>query len=888
MNRKRLTTLLLSATLLVTNTLPVQAEITVIDAADAAQEMVTLSDNHLWEEATDDRSLSVTDFQNGYVGDGISHGFPKNGLNQASYESLDQDGLSAEREVAYPSKYDPRPYGVSGIRSQVLGSCWLYSALAAVESNLIKKGYADRTIDLSEFQLLYFMDRGFKDPLGNFTNDFKLSQTPPTMKESLESGGIQEAAISFLSLWCGPVLESQAPMNDDVADREAYYAYLDTVVLGEEFAANSGKWHFRASKACDYDSDHLDNVKELITAYGGVTMSFYNDGYYYDCAGNGQDASYRYPFNPSSHGVTANHAVEIVGWDDNYSRNNFYSRPRADGAWLVKDSSGEFGVGNYTTTGYFWISYYDKSICDIIAVEYDDKSRYANLYAYDGCAGTGRHGKISGKTALNIYTAKAYGGDSVEKVDGVMTYLAPDTSYELTVYLNPVIENGKLVGYSGKSEPVMGTSDYEGFYTIDLKDQEIYVPDGSTYGICITTDKVSSVFVGGHYQETGQAYSGDDLDTLVDLGGVIPEGESYLDYSYRAPCLRGLTNRVENIVLSTDIKLNKDRISLKEGESTAVTVSEFLPENATNKTCGYRSTDESVAIVDEEGKVTVTGYGECDIIATAYDGLSSDSCHVTVYCSGFSLTNAKLLCGETKRIALSFNRYFSGIGAQQLTWVSSDPDVAAVDATGNVTAKSAGTATITASLADEKLTGGRELTAVCTVTVEKPAQKPEPTPPAEEDPKESEKESEKAGIQAGVVYKTSRGSYFTGDARSGEVCYFRAPKGAAGAFKIPDTVTLKGKKYKVTSIASSAFKNNKKLTKVVIGKNITAIGSKAFYGCKKLKTITIKSTKLKKKTVGMKAFQGIHKKAVIKVPKKERAAYKKILKGKTDKTTVIK
>ncbi len=125
----------------------------------------------------------------------------------------------------------------------------------------------------------------------------------------------------------------------------------------------------------------------------------------------------------------------------------------------------------------------------------------------------------------------------------------------------------------------------------------------------------------------------------------------------------------------------------------------------------------------------------------------------------------------------------------------------------------------------------------------------------------------------------------------------------AKSVTIPATVKINGITYKVTSIAKNAFKNNNKLTKVTIGKNITTIGDRefykctslkkitipskiskigkqAFYGCKKLKSITIKTTKLTSKNVGKQAFKGIYAKATIKVPKSKLKAYKKLLKSK--------
>lgn len=105
---------------------------------------------------------------------------------------------------------------------------------------------------------------------------------------------------------------------------------------------------------------------------------------------------------------------------------------------------------------------------------------------------------------------------------------------------------------------------------------------------------------------------------------------------------------------------------------------------------------------------------------------------------------------------------------------------------------------------------------------------------------------------------------------------------------VPDNVKINGKKYKVTAIAPYAFKNNKKLKKITIGKNIRKIGKYAFYGCKNLKSIKIKTVKLKKKSIGKNAFKKINKKAKFKVPKKKLKLYKKLIKkAKAPKTVKI-
>ncbi|MFR6655011.1 MAG: leucine-rich repeat protein [Anaerobutyricum hallii] len=97
---------------------------------------------------------------------------------------------------------------------------------------------------------------------------------------------------------------------------------------------------------------------------------------------------------------------------------------------------------------------------------------------------------------------------------------------------------------------------------------------------------------------------------------------------------------------------------------------------------------------------------------------------------------------------------------------------------------------------------------------------------------------------------------------------------------IPSTVKLKGIKCQVTSIATKAFKGDPKIKAVVIPATVRKIGKEAFAKCKNLKKITIKTAYLSSKKVGANAFKGIHVKATIKVPKKQKKAYQKLLKAR--------
>lgn len=101
---------------------------------------------------------------------------------------------------------------------------------------------------------------------------------------------------------------------------------------------------------------------------------------------------------------------------------------------------------------------------------------------------------------------------------------------------------------------------------------------------------------------------------------------------------------------------------------------------------------------------------------------------------------------------------------------------------------------------------------------------------------------------------------------------------------IPATVKIQGFTFKVTAVSANAFKNNKKLTKVTVGKNVQTIGNSAFAGAGRLKSIVVKTTGLKK--VGKKALKGVHAKCRIKVPKKMLKKYQGKFKGKGQKSSV--
>lgn len=237
-------------------------------------------------------------------------------------------------------KYDPRCEGkVSSIKDQGGSSlCWDYSVIAQIESYLIGQEQYDNTINLSETHLAYVLWKKYQE----------------TKKISFEQYCMEgeTLAATYLALVekRGPVIEERFPSfvsNDLYIPKEYEMAYdfeIDKIY----------------GLKLDGSQETIQNAKRIISRLGGIAVSYYsNSSYYEDMINEEGDTSYYFPTSISM----SNHAVEIIGWDDDFSKENFKKTPEDDGAWLVKNSWGERGYSNVEEgSGYYWISYYDASI----------------------------------------------------------------------------------------------------------------------------------------------------------------------------------------------------------------------------------------------------------------------------------------------------------------------------------------------------------------------------------------------------------------------------------------------------------------------------------------------------------------------------------------------
>ena len=162
------------------------------------------------------------------------------------------------------------------------------------------------------------------------------------------------------------------------------------------------------------------------------------------------------------------------------------------------------------------------------------------------------------------------------------------------------------------------------------------------------------------------------------------------------------------------VALSPSTLNLKEDETGTLTAT-VEPNNATNRNVTWSSDNPSVATVNN-GVVSAVSEGTATITVTTVDGGYKDTCPVTVTAApvpvtGVSLNKDSLALGVGDSETLTATVAPANAANQNVTWASSDPSVATVDAAGKVTAVGAGTATITVTTVD----GGK--TAACTVTV---------------------------------------------------------------------------------------------------------------------------------------------------------------------------
>ena len=236
--------------------------------------------------------------------------------------------VRAEAETipaAYQYDVDKLQQTYPGTRNQgKYNTCWAFSVVGLAEFDLIHDNkIADKSIDLSELQLAYYTYHNEEDPFGGTYADMLKTF------RYLDSGGNLNFCTRALLQWQGLVSEADLP----------YEKAATTQVLDSSYAFSKDVAHLQNVYILDVHEQPQDVKKEImehgaagISYYSGQRLGLYDTTAYYDRTGDSVATFYC----PTE--STADHAVNIVRWDDDFPATNFKTQAAGKGAWLVRNS----------------------------------------------------------------------------------------------------------------------------------------------------------------------------------------------------------------------------------------------------------------------------------------------------------------------------------------------------------------------------------------------------------------------------------------------------------------------------------------------------------------------------------------------------------------------
>ncbi|HZK21879.1 MAG TPA: lectin like domain-containing protein, partial [Oscillospiraceae bacterium] len=417
-------------------------------------DIFSISDDYL--------SNDYIDYSSSYIDIGY---YPKSIKTDAEYH--------LNKSAALPSSYDSRTKGVvTSIKNQgAFNTCWAHSAMASLESSAISRLDYSSSFDLSESHIAYFIYHrdNVADPLQNLTGDsvrlYKSGIQQKTAKQLSELGGNDVFTAAALFNWIGAAPETAFP-----------YSNLANNISPSGSAVFNSSVKLKDAYLVSFADQN--EIKSLLMEHGAASVSLYWDDLYY----NSSKYAYFYKL-----GTNPNHAVTLVGWDDNFGASNFNSPyPQNKGAWLCKNSWGT----SHGNNGYFWVSYYDTSLTGYASGVYENYAafyipenpeKYEYNYQYDGTASTGSLTYGSGTVyGANVFRAK---GSQLLKAVGISNLYNTNASYEIFVY------NNLPSNYTSPTAGTLVTTQtgflaYSGLYTIPL-DNPVKLENNSYFSVVV-------------------------------------------------------------------------------------------------------------------------------------------------------------------------------------------------------------------------------------------------------------------------------------------------------------------------------------------------------------------------------------------------------------------
>ncbi|MFH0966827.1 MAG: lectin like domain-containing protein, partial [Methanobacteriota archaeon] len=341
--------------------------------------------------------------------------------------------MSAHIEADFPPYFDLRDQSkVPSVRDQgQSGSCWDFAAIKSLESSFLP----GELLDLSENNLKNHVSTYYPDGF-----DFA-------------DGGNDLMATAYFNRWSGPVPDRQDPYNP--------YSFKSPENL--PVVAHILDVPMLPGRSSPSDND---NIKNSLMQFGCLYTTLYFDNGYY----NADTAAY---YNPD--GITPNHAVTIIGWDDTYNKTNFLGDPRGDGAFICANSWGT----SWGKEGFFYISYYDVLIGKrVSAFQGSSSDGYDGNYGYDPLGWVSSFGfGYEEASAANVFRA-----EDNEVIEAIGLYIPQvNTGVSIGVYIDPT--NGPV---NDKGPDIYETTSFQiPGYHIYRFDTPVSVKNGQDFSISV-------------------------------------------------------------------------------------------------------------------------------------------------------------------------------------------------------------------------------------------------------------------------------------------------------------------------------------------------------------------------------------------------------------------
>ncbi len=418
------------------------------------------------------------------------------------------------------------------------GTCWAFSTMGIATYDLINKGLANQSKDLSELQLAYFSYNSVVDPLGGTEGDVYRYDNTKASINYLDYGGNYELAVRRLMQWNGATDEAVVP-----------YSQAEIVLqngLDSSYAYSKDTAHLENAYVISLHNNS-DDVKKQIMSHGAVGASYYHHTTNFCMSWSGSAGRYTY-YDTDNNGY--GHAVMIVGWDDTFSKDNFTGNnvPTEDGAWLVRNSWGE----GTEQQDYFWMSYQTYSLADgAWVLDFSGVDNYDYNYQLDGGVLTTNMSPAEYQKVANVFTVHSSSKDEVLKAVSIsMTHVA-NVPYKIEIYTDLTNTSKPTSGTLQTAATTTGTTSYAGVYTIPLA-TEVKLAAGSNFAVVITAEKNTI-----DYEQAISRYNPETGDTILQAS-VASNNRSFYSsngnafYGWNAPglgnfCVKAYTDEATTV-----------------------------------------------------------------------------------------------------------------------------------------------------------------------------------------------------------------------------------------------------------------------------------------------------------------------------------------------------